>query len=105
MKLHDEFRDVQEKFQILAFHDPRAKDFAYLDTKLEKLQRRVWKARPLPFPILLDSTGKTIRTFGVAAFPTMVLIDPDGKVVRGGSERMLDQKLRSIREDKKKGQR
>ena len=94
MKLYKEFRDLRDHFQILAFHDPSAKGFAHLDKKLARLEKFVWKGESLPFPILLDTTGKTVKAYGVSAFPTMVLIDPDGNVVRGGSERMLAQKLR-----------
>jgi len=97
MKLYQEFSDLREHFEILAFHDPSAKDFAKLDPKLLKFRKHLWKGKDLPFPILLDSTGKTVKTYGISGFPTLILINPDGKVVRGGSDRMLEQKLKAIR--------
>lgn len=47
----------------------------------------------LPFPILLDSTRTTIKNYGIDSFPTAILIDPEGKVVAGGSEYWLAEKL------------
>ena len=102
MKLYDEFADLRERFEILAFHDPSAKTFKKLDPKLLKFRKYLWNGKDLPFPILLDSTGKTVKTYGISCFPTLILIDPDGKVVRGGSERMLEQKLEAMRKQKPK---
>lgn len=39
--------------------------------------------------MLLDDTGETIETWGIQAFPTLVLIDPQGRVVKGDAEAML----------------
>ena len=86
---HDKDRD---KFEILAFHDATAKDFKDLDGKLQKVKQTYWHGRDLPFPILLDATGKTIKDYGVHAFPTTILIDPEGKLVGEAreDERELD---------------
>jgi len=72
----------RDKFAILAFHDPQAESFADLDAKLAPLVRSSWGGKPLPFPILLDSTGATVERFGVERFPTALLIDPEGCLVR-----------------------
>ncbi|MEZ5964243.1 MAG: TlpA disulfide reductase family protein [Planctomycetota bacterium] len=74
-----------DRFEFIAFHDANAKSFAELDPHMEKLKAEHWHGRDLPFPILLDATGKTIRKFGVHAFPTQILIDPEGKLVGQGS--------------------
>ena len=87
MKLYDEFEDRRDEFEILALHDSSVKSLAELDERLKPTVQR-W-GRALPFPILLDSTGKTIQNFGVFGFPTTMLIDPEGKLVRrGGLERL-----------------
>jgi thiol-disulfide isomerase/thioredoxin len=71
----------REKFEVLAFHDPQATNFAMLDDKLEPIIKRQWHGRPLPFPILLDTTGATVKTYGIDRWPTVILIDPEGRVV------------------------
>ena len=69
-------------FEILAFHDSRAKSFAELDEKLGPIIRRLWRGRSLPFPILLDATGQTVSNYGISKWPTTLLIDPEGHLVK-----------------------
>jgi cytochrome c-type biogenesis protein len=70
-----------ERFEILAFHDGSVKDFAELDEKTAGAKEKYWSGRDLPFPVLLDASGDTIEQYGIHAFPTMILVDPDGKLV------------------------
>jgi len=77
----DDHAADRDKFAILAVHDPRATDLGMLDEKLKPIVRRVWRGRALPFPILLDSTGKTGEALGVTHYPTVVMLDPDGRVM------------------------
>lgn len=93
---YDDHQADRDQFEILAFHDSSAKTFAELDPKLEPIIRNVWGGRPLPFPILLDSSGRTVEAYGVRAFPTMLLIDPEGKLVGEASEEVLEKKLPPI---------
>lgn len=93
MALYEEFKDRRKDFEILAFHDAQAASLADLDAKLAPIKAEVWGGRDLPFPILLDTTGETLRTFGVDSFPTVVAIDPKGNIVRGGSEHSLREYL------------
>ncbi|WP_148598338.1 peroxiredoxin family protein [Aquisphaera giovannonii] len=86
----------RDKFEILAFHDATAKTFAELDPKMEPHIKGPWGGRPLPFPILMDSTGETVEKYGIRAFPTMLLIDPDGKLVGEATEEYLEKKLPPI---------
>lgn len=87
---HPEWRD---RYQILAFHCLEAKTVADLTPRLRSLEKNVWKGRALPFPILLDATETTLKEWGVTIYPTTVLIDPEGKVVQGGSLELLKAKL------------
>ena len=89
MALYDEFKDRRKDFEILAFHDTQAASFEDLDAKMAPLKAEVWGGRDLPFPILLDTTGETLATFDVHAFPTVIAIDPKGNIVRGGGEHSL----------------
>lgn len=70
-----------ERFEILAFHDASVKSLAELDEKLVSVKKNHWGGRDLPFPVLHDNTGATIEQFGVRAFPTMILVDPEGRLV------------------------
>lgn len=74
-------REKNDRFEIVAFHDGTVKDFAELDRKLVEIKAKRWKGRDLPFPVLLDSSGKTVETFGIQGFPTTLLIDPQGRLV------------------------
>jgi thiol-disulfide isomerase/thioredoxin len=76
----------RDKFVVLAFHDPQAESFADLDAKLAPVVKSSWGGKPLPFPILLDSTGATVERLGVERFPTALLIDPEGRLVRTGDD-------------------
>jgi len=40
------------------------------------------KRKSLSYPIVLDDTGLTQRSYGVNRLPTMILVDKDGRVVR-----------------------
>ncbi len=70
----------RDKFAILAIHDPKGTDFAMLDDKLGPIIKRSWGGRALPFPILLDTTGRTVKDYAVAYWPTVVILDPEGRV-------------------------
>ncbi|RJP36154.1 MAG: TlpA family protein disulfide reductase [Phycisphaerales bacterium] len=93
MDLYEAHRADRDKFEILAFHDTTVQDFKELDQKLVPIKKSHWNGRDLPFPILLDSTGETLKAFGVTGFPTTVLIDPDGKLVGQAGEEDLEAKL------------
>ncbi|MBC8138368.1 MAG: TlpA family protein disulfide reductase [Fibrella sp.] len=89
---HPEWRD---RYQILAFHCVDAASIAELTPRLRSLETNIWKGRALPFPILLDVTETTIKEWGITIYPTDVLIDPEGNVVRGGSLELLQEKLKA----------
>jgi hypothetical protein len=83
----------RDKFEIIAFHDGTVKDFNQLDEKLKAIKKMYWRDRDLPFPVLLDATGQTIKDYGINAFPTTILIDPEGKLVGLAGEDQLEAKL------------
>ncbi len=91
--LYQAHKNDRDKFEILAFHDGTVKDFADLDKKMESPKQKFWNGRDLPFPILLDATGQTIKDWGVHGFPTTLLIDPEGKLVGEAGENALAEKL------------
>jgi hypothetical protein len=91
--LYECHRTDRSKFEILAFHDKTVKSFAELDPNLQKLKATYWQNKDLPFPILLDHTGKTEATYGIRAHPTGLLIDPEGKLIGEASPSDLEAKL------------
>lgn len=98
MKLYENHDSLRDRFEVLAFHDATVKDFAELDERLKLVSEKRWDGKSLPFPILLDSTGATVKTFGIRAYPTNVLIDPEGRVVKGNPEENLKRKLEELAE-------
>ena len=67
------YRDTTNKgLEILAIDvgDDRAKLDEYLSRK------------PVSFPVLRDSDGAIAKRFGVSAFPTTVLVDSAGRILR-----------------------
>lgn len=91
--LYDLHRDHRDRFEILAFHDATAKTFAELEKHLPKVRRQFWHGKDLPFPVLLDATGQTVKAYDINGYPTTLLIDPDGKLVGRASEEDLEKKL------------
>jgi hypothetical protein len=79
MEFYD--KSDHDRFEIIAFHDATVESFEQLDEKLEDIRKSLWKGRRLPFPVLLDATGKTVKRFEIYGFPTQILFDPDGRLV------------------------
>lgn len=94
--LYEDHQSHRSRFEIIAFHDSSVKDFRELDKNLVKTKAAYWGGRDLPFPILLDSTGETIKTWGVQHFPTTVLIDPDGNLQGEADVQQLEHHLPRI---------
>lgn len=94
MDFYEKYADHRDKFEILAFHSVSAKSFAELDPKLRRIVEKRWGGRQLPFPILLDATGESLRRFSIKALGTHVLIDPEGRVVKADGLRTLEARLK-----------
>jgi len=99
--LYEDHADQRDKFEVIAIHDKRVKSFDELDQKLPKIKERFWQGKDLPFPVLLDATGQTEETYGIHAYPTGLLIDPDGKLVGEGTPADLEAKLPALSAAKK----
>jgi hypothetical protein len=93
--LYEDHADHRERFEVLAIHDQSAESFADLDKKLAtaQIKERYWQGKDLPFPVLLDATGKTAKLYGTGGRAMGLLIDPDGKVVGGALPADLEAKL------------
>jgi thiol-disulfide isomerase/thioredoxin len=98
--LYEDHAGERDKFEILAFHDGTVKDFSEMDAKTEHTKKTLWHGRDLPFPVLLDAQkgrhGATTEAFEIQAFPTTILIDPQGKLVGQIAPQILEEKLTPI---------
>ena len=71
---------------------PKVKSMADVDKQMQPLVDHVW-GKPLPFPVMLDSSFETWERFGLPGSGTLILIDPEGRLVRG-DEKVLAEKLK-----------
>lgn len=74
-----------DKFEIISFciDDDALASAEDVGNRLKPIVKHVWGGRPLPFPVLIDSTFATRERFGIVSMGTVVLIDPDGNLVEG----------------------
>jgi beta-lactamase regulating signal transducer with metallopeptidase domain/thiol-disulfide isomerase/thioredoxin len=98
MKLHDAFAD--RGLVVIAVHDASVESIAEMDGKLNEkrtwgtVREREWWGRDLPFRVALDGGmppagvernhwhGATTEAYGINMFPTTLLIDREGKIVK-----------------------
>ena len=52
--------------------------------------------KPLPFPVLINGDGKTSGIYGIRVWPTALLTDPSGHLVKFGNAATLAEKLGEI---------
>ncbi|MCE9584947.1 MAG: redoxin domain-containing protein [Planctomycetes bacterium] len=86
-------RDDAAKFAILTVYDPAVKTWEEYEAKVSKVKAGPWGGEDLPFPVLLDSSGETWKAWGIEGLPVSVLLDPEGHIVKGGNDRVLEEKL------------
>ena len=81
-----DFIDFYEKnaaartnFEIIAVHSADGASFAAIQSAYGRLVN-VW-GKSIPFPMIFDSTGQTHKRWGIEAYPTHLLIDPQGRML------------------------
>jgi len=96
-KIYEEHAADRDKFEILAICDTeyeKAPTLETYDPLAAKIADEAWNGKPLPFPQIIDGEGRTTGVYGIRSWPTTLLIDPDGNLVKGGDERTLVEKLK-----------
>jgi len=96
MRFYEEHAAQRSQFEILSIcidYEGELKSMADVDRALAPIVNHVWGGKTLPFPILLDPTFKTWERFGLPGLGTVVLIDPEGKLMKG-DEAVLAEKLK-----------
>ena len=87
---HDKYLSDHGKFEIIGVHEG-ARSLKEMDENLKESIKGPWNGRTLPFPVLVDAGETTFTNFGIRSYPTQVLIDPEGMVVRDGQLSLLEQ--------------
>lgn len=96
IKFYDEHQAERERFEIVSIcvdAEGEINSFAALDKKLESIVKNAW-GKPLPFPVLLDPTFASWERYGLPYLPTILLVDPEGRLVEG-DETTLATKLKA----------
>lgn len=97
VNFYETHKKHRDKFEIVAFCLNKDGDFNTLkdlDKELEAVIKSVWGGKPLPFPVLLDNTFQTSESYGLDRVGVLLLIDPEGNLVKG-DENTLAEKLDS----------
>ncbi len=84
---YNDFAAQRDRFEIVALHGPPVSSF-------ESLDARAAMARTLPYPVLIDGLGATAKAYGIDHMPRLLLLDPEGRLVRGGSLSTLADSLK-----------
>jgi thiol-disulfide isomerase/thioredoxin len=90
--LHEKYHD--KGLVIIGIHNDVKDSVKDMEKEINKLNKERWNGRKIPFALALDGGGKckiegtkltsdgaTTAVYGIQAFPTMVLIDKQGKVI------------------------
>ena len=95
MKFYEEHEAPRDRFEILVLYmdvEGEVKSVSELDKRLHAVIQNVW-GKPLQFPVLLDPSFTTMERYGSPGFGTLILIDPQGNLVKG-DETVLAVKLK-----------
>ncbi len=93
MDVHDDY--ANRGLVVVAVHDDSVDSLEELERKLEPIREQHWNGRELPFLIALDGggptrilgmelevRGATTAAYGITKFPTLLLMDKQGILVK-----------------------
>jgi thiol-disulfide isomerase/thioredoxin len=93
----NDHKNSSSAFRIVAIHEKSKGEnstWREFHDKTVLLQHERWHVMSLPFDVLYDESSRLTSAWGVVAFPTYALIDPDGNLVPQGNLKTLAEKLR-----------
>jgi thiol-disulfide isomerase/thioredoxin len=96
-KFYEEHAADRGRFEILAIcntEQEKARTIEAYDAIAAPIVEKVWAGKQLPFPVLIDGEGKTSGVYGIQSWPTVLLIDPEGHLVKNGDHTTLAEKLK-----------
>ncbi len=99
-KLYAEHAADRDRFEILSIcvtDSEKATTKAEYEKLVAPIVEKAWQGKPLPFPVLIDGEGRTCAAYGIGGFPSTLLIDPDGHLVKteGFVVEILAEKLKA----------
>ena len=95
-KFYEEHAADRDRFEILAMcntEEEKALTIDAYDALAAPIIENVWNGKQLPFPVLIDGEGKTYGIYGIQSWPTVLLIDPAGHLVKNGDASTLAKEL------------
>jgi len=99
-RFHEEHAADRKRFEILAVcvgtEADGPKDIETFDRMMEPIIAKAWNGKALPFPVLIDGDANTFKAYNLLSVPSMVLIDPSGRVVKDGDESVLAERLKEM---------
>jgi peroxiredoxin len=93
IRFTEEHQAQRDRFEVLALCmdvEGEIRSVADLDKRLEPIVKHVW-GKPLPFPVLLDPSFTTWERYGLPSFGILMLIDPQGNLVKGDESVLAEQ--------------
>ncbi len=96
-KFYEEHAADRDRFEILAIcntSEEKATTIKAFDALAAPIVEKVWAGKRLPFPVLIDGEGKTSGVYGIQRWPTVLLVDPEGHLVKNGDETTLVEMLK-----------
>ena len=97
---------------VVALHDQSVQSRAEYDRRIAYARKAIWSGEDLPFRVLLDrpdpdkptdrdpeGTGVTCKRYGIVGFPTLFVIDQEGKIaapVRHGDHAELEKLVEAL---------
>ncbi len=101
MEIADRFRG--QPVEWVSVHTPNIKTFQDLDRGMEACRKQSWNGRELPFTTVIDRpvtgaeySGQTSRQFGVVEWPTLIVVDQQGRVVGSVSKKDLEKTISGL---------
>ncbi len=96
MEFYEEHAADRNRFEILAIcntSEEKAVTIEEYDALVTPLVENAWAGKPLPFPELVDGEGATFGAYGIVGWASVLLVDPEGRLVKDGNLAMLAEKL------------
>ena len=84
IEFYEKNQDLKDSFEFISIHNKSdlAKDFETLDKTMldRKIVETKWGGKTMTWPMMIDGDAKTARTWGISGYPTMAIVDPEGKL-------------------------
>ncbi|MBI2823873.1 MAG: TlpA family protein disulfide reductase [Planctomycetia bacterium] len=96
-KFYEDHAADHDRFEILAIcntEEEKALTIEAYDALAATIVEKVWAGKQLPFPVLIDGEGRTSGIYGIQSWPSVLLIDPEGHLVKNGDQTTLAEKLK-----------